>query len=111
MKEENVISGALAAPVGSMFTNTVIEDWLVTKVSELLGASRSEIDVREPLANYGMSSMAGVSLSADLEDWLGTTLSPTVAWDYPTIELLSKHLAGERVTQPSADRVKSKSDI
>jgi len=77
------------------FTFTIIEDWLVRQVAELLGTSQAEIDVREPLANYGLSSMAAVSLSGDLEDWLGKPLSPTLAWDYPTIELLSKHLAGE----------------
>jgi acyl carrier protein len=111
MKKENVTPREPAATVESMFTITVIEDWLVTRVSELLGASRAEIDVREPLANYGMSSMAGVSLSADLEDWLGSTLSPTLAWDYPTIELLSKHLAGESLAQQSPGRVELGSSI
>jgi acyl carrier protein len=41
-----------------------------------------------------MDSMQAMHLSGDLADWLGQQLSPTVVWDYPTIELLASHLAG-----------------
>lgn len=76
-----------------------IRDWLVAKMSEMLGFPEDEIDVRDPFANYGMSSMAAVSLSADLEDWLELRLPPTLAWDYPTVEALTEYLAAETAKQ------------
>jgi 8-amino-7-oxononanoate synthase len=78
-----------------------IQEWLILKISELLGITRSEILVTEPFASYGMSSMAAVSMAGDLEDWLGFRLSPTLAWDYPTVEELARHLAGAALAQKS----------
>jgi|SRR5215213_10451912 len=70
-----------------------IQAWLVSHVSEALKVSTAEIDACVPFANYGMSSMAAVSLSGDLEDWLGRPLPATIMWDYPTINALAEHLA------------------
>jgi hypothetical protein len=42
-----------------------------------------------------LDSMVGVSLAGDLEDWLGLALSPTLLWDYPTVETLTRYLAEE----------------
>lgn len=72
-----------------------IQQWLVTRVAESLQLDPMELDPREPFASFGMSSVAAVSLSADLEDWLGMRLEPTLTWDYPTIDSLARHLADE----------------
>jgi acyl carrier protein len=72
-----------------------IQAWLITLLAELLNTSPDEIDVHEPLESFGMSSREMVMLSGDLEEWLGTRLEPTLVWQYPTIELLSRFLAGE----------------
>ena len=48
-----------------------------------------------------------VSLIGDLELWLGRGLAPTLAWDYPTIDALSRRLSGEEAPEAeaaSADR-------
>jgi acyl carrier protein len=74
---------------------TVIQEWLLANLSKSLNLGPAEIDVREPFASYGLSSIASVSLTADLEDWLQLELSPTLAWDHPSIELLALHLAEE----------------
>lgn len=82
-----------------------IEDWLIAKLSEKLAGSAG-IDVREPLVNYGLSSLTAVSISGDLQEWLGREVSPTVLYDYPTIESLARYL-GSRETgdrQPRACR-------
>lgn len=70
-----------------------IQAWLVTKISKQIGISTDDINVREPLASYGLDSRAALALSGDLEDWLGRKLSPTLVWDYPTIEAIADHLA------------------
>lgn len=69
-----------------------IQDWLLEKVSEVVGVEEADIDIRESLATYGLGSVAAVSLTGDLEAWLKIDLSPTLVWEYPTIESLSVHL-------------------
>jgi acyl carrier protein len=80
-----------------------IQDWLIDRIAKSLEIDPTEIDIREPLASYGLSSVASLSLTGDLEEWLELRLDPTLAWDYPTIEELAKHLA-EKVKRkgPSA---------
>ncbi len=73
----------------------VIQQWLVTRIAESLQLDPMELDPREPFASFGLSSVAAVSLSADLEDWLEMRLEPTLTWDYPTIDSLARHLSDE----------------
>src|SRR6266571_5685427 len=77
-------------------TERGIQDWLVTQLSRVLEVEPQDIDIHEPFTNYGLTSVDAVGLSGDLEEWLGLSLSPTLAYDYPTIETLARHLAGER---------------
>lgn len=72
-----------------------IQRWLVTQVAESMQIDPTEIDVREPFASYGLSSVAALSLCADLEDWLQIQLKPTLVWDYPTFDSLARQLADE----------------
>ncbi|MCG3198131.1 MAG: hypothetical protein GHCLOJNM_02625 [bacterium] len=76
-------------------TAAEIQDWLVAKLAQELEIDPRDIDAREPFSTYGLSSVLAVSLSGDLEDWLGRPLSPTLAFDYPSIEALAGHLSGE----------------
>jgi hypothetical protein len=46
-----------------------------------------------PLAEHGLDSLAAVELAEALESTLGVSLSPTLAYEYPTIEALSIYLA------------------
>ena len=73
-------------------TADAIQDWLVSHVALELRVDYREIDLREPFANYGLNSTAAVGLSGELEEWLGLELSPTLLWDYPTIEILARQL-------------------
>jgi 8-amino-7-oxononanoate synthase len=76
-------------------TEIEISSWLVARLAELLELDPDEIDPQEDLTDYGFSSVDAVNLSGDLENFLGRRLSPTVVWEYPTIEGLSKYLASE----------------
>jgi acyl carrier protein len=73
----------------------VIQAWLITHLAEQVGIEPQDIDVHQPFTEYGLDSMVGVSLAGDLEDWLGLDLSPTLLWDYPTVETLTRYLAEE----------------
>ncbi|GAC1343814.1 MAG: type I polyketide synthase [Ktedonobacteraceae bacterium] len=91
-------------------TAKAIQAWLVFQLSEVLEVEPQNIDIREPFTNYGLTSRDAVSLSGDLEDWLGRELSPTLAYEYPTIESLARHLAGEPDVWELASNVKRESD-
>lgn len=55
--------------------------------------SPEKVDIHQPFAEFGLNSVEAVNLVGDLEQWLGRQLADTLAWDYPTIEALAKHLA------------------
>ncbi|EUA15353.1 AMP-binding enzyme family protein [Mycobacterium kansasii 732] len=70
-----------------------ISEWFVSRLSLELGLSPAEIDTSLPLAHYGLDSIRAIRLTAAMETWLGRELSPTLTQEYPTIDLLSGHLA------------------
>ncbi len=80
----------------------VIQAWLVARLSGLLEIEPSAIDVREPFASYGIGSTEAVGLSGELGDWLGRSLAAELAYEYPTIESLARHLAGPSEEAPAA---------
>jgi acyl carrier protein len=69
-----------------------IESWLTARVAALIRQSTAEIDVTRPFSTYALDSVDTVGLTADLEDWLGINLDPTLIWDYPSIRALARHL-------------------
>jgi len=79
-----------------------IQDWLVTRLAEWLAIDAKEISLQEPFANFGLSSVAAVSLAGELEDWLGVEVSPILVYEYPTIETLAHYLAQELGCTPAA---------
>src|SRR5579863_537365 len=86
-----------------------VQTWLVSKLSERLGIEPHEIDIREPLASYGLGSTDAVILAGELAEWLGHKLSPALVYEYPTIEALARHLAespdgSEVATRDDQDR-------
>ena len=89
-----------------------IQSWLIARIAAILEVSPESIDPRQPFTYYGVGSVQAVSLTGDLEVFLNRKLSPTLAWDYPTIELLANHLANDSLptkpAKPSSDQTFSK---
>jgi amino acid adenylation domain-containing protein len=69
-----------------------VSAWLAAKVAGPLGIDPKEVDVRRPLASFGIGSLQAVRLAADLEEWLRRPLNATLVYDYPTIESLAAFL-------------------
>ncbi|MDN3667762.1 SDR family NAD(P)-dependent oxidoreductase [Echinicola jeungdonensis] len=93
-----------------------IQDWLITQISKLLHVEPEEIELGEPFSSYGLTSRDAVMLSGDLEELLGHRLSPTLAYEYPSIIALSHYLAtyspGEKKSdKESVDSVLAKEPI
>lgn len=72
-----------------------IQSFLLARIASMLEMDASAIDPRQPFTYYGLGSVQAVSLTGDLETFLNRKLSPTLAWDYPTIESLSSFLAND----------------
>ena len=70
-----------------------IHAWLTHKIAELAGTNVDCIDAQEPVAFYGLDSVAAVSLSGELQDWLGRRVSPTLVYDCPSIDAMVSHLS------------------
>lgn len=70
-----------------------IKTWLLTKIAEHIQISPIEIDIHQPLAQYGLNSLTAVRISGQLQEWLGREFSPTLLYDYPTLESLTQHIA------------------
>ena len=71
---------------------------LVQAIIERTGLSASAIDARQPLSSFGLSSLHMVEIATLLEDASGRELSPTIAYEYPTIDALAHHVSSNGAT-------------
>ena len=79
-----------------------ITHWLRHRLATELQISPDSIDNHQPFNYYGLDSAQAVSLSGELERWLGRSLEPTLVWDYPTIAQLAAHLANDQPAAPDS---------
>lgn len=70
-----------------------IQAWLIANLAERLKIEPAELRTDQAFASFGLDSVAAVSLSSEMEDWLGRRLAPSLLWDHPTIAGLAEHLA------------------
>lgn len=77
-----------------------IRDWLADR----LGIPHESIDVQRPFSSLGLNSLSAVQLAGELEDFLGRRVTPTLAYEYPSVALLSAHLAGKDQPGPEFAR-------
>jgi polyketide synthase 13 len=66
-----------------------IANWLVRNAK----ISAADIERDRQFADFGLDSLLAVQLSGRLEKLLGRSLSPSLAWEFPTIAELAAHLA------------------
>lgn len=72
------------------------------QIAAALGLDASELALSEPLSRYGIDSQGAAELAGDLETWLGREVPATLAYTYPTIEALARHLHAVRPSPPPA---------
>ncbi|WP_239339131.1 beta-ketoacyl synthase N-terminal-like domain-containing protein, partial [Frankia sp. CiP3] len=71
-----------------------IAAWLLARIAEVTGAEPDTIDSDIEFIALGLTSMQAVELSDDLQRHIGRPLSPTLAYDYPTIGAAAAFVAG-----------------
>ncbi|MER6349216.1 acyl carrier protein [Streptomyces sp. NPDC001595] len=67
--------------------------WLTERVAFHLHQAPEEIDPDIPLADYGIDSVAAISICGEIEERHRIAVAPTVAYDFPTVRALTEHLA------------------
>ncbi len=82
------VDGGDAAPGAA-----AIAGWLVQRLAAQLRLPPGQIGHDRPFVEFGLDSVQAVSLTGELESWLGRALPTTLVWDYPTIRDLAAYLA------------------
>lgn len=73
-------------------TEQIIQQWIIERIATAIELRPEKIDIHTPFNDFGLDSRTAVKMSGDLEKRLNRRLSPTLFWDFPTIESLAKHL-------------------
>ncbi|WP_053848198.1 acyl carrier protein [Streptomyces sp. NRRL B-24085] len=84
-------ASAPTAPVAPQ----AIRAWLVDRVAYYLERNPADVDEGTQLAEMGLDSVYALTLCGDVEDHFGLVVEPTLAWDHPTIDAITAHLAAE----------------
>lgn len=94
--------GQRLAKAASGERRQLLDDVVRAAVGSVLGIAPARIDPRKVLGSMGLGSLGAMELRNRLEATLGRSLSATLAWNYPTVEALVTHLAGEAAVVKSA---------
>jgi len=76
-----------------------IEAWVSGWIAHELGVPVNTIDARASFTQYGLDSVTAVMLVGALEEQFGQRLSPTLTWEYPTVEALAAHVAAHGASE------------
>lgn len=80
--------------MNKIYDEELISDWLREKISGFTKIPLEEIETDINISeNYGLTSLDAISLIGELEEWVGASISPSILFEYSTIEELSTHLS------------------
>ena len=74
-------------------TEREIQEWLIAYLIDFLEVEEEDIDPDASFDSYALDSTAAVSMTADLADWLGYELEPSLSWEYPSVRAMAGYLA------------------
>lgn len=90
---------------------TILTDFIRHQVAKLLGLNpQQQLDVKQPLIDFGLDSLASVELRNNLQSSLGCSLRSTLLFDYPTIDDLANHLGDFLLAKPETRNGRSRGD-
>ena len=71
------------------------KQWLKTRIQQLVSTDIQFISDNDCFENFGVDSVGAVTLSGELEKWLGYDIHPFVLYQYKTIDSLSNYIVDE----------------
>ena len=80
-----------------MKTKQEIVSWLREQIALETKTDSAAVPTDVPFTVFGLDSIVVVSLVTNLEEWLNTSLDPTILWEFPSIEALSEWLVSEHL--------------
>jgi len=89
-----ILAGKLIAELQSPGVQST-ENFVRHQIGKMLGVAPESLDRRRPLMEYGLESAMGVRLASRLERFLGTSVSATLIWNYPTIAAIVDRMSGQ----------------
>jgi acyl carrier protein len=81
------------ATIAQPQTEDAIRDWLVAYIAKKTSTPADDIETDVTFDRYGLDSAVAIALTGDLEDYLGRRLSPTLPYNYTSIDAMAAHLA------------------
>ncbi|QGV77484.1 acyltransferase domain-containing protein [Streptomyces ficellus] len=79
-------------------------EWLLERLGHYLGRP---VDDSVPLSEYGLDSVAALSLYGDIEEEFGPLIDLDDIRAYPTVRELARHMAVRDVRRPGAHRARA----
>src|SRR5438132_4972897 len=79
---------------------SAVRAWLVLRLARYLDRSAENVEENVTFFQYGLDSVAALSLYGDIEDEFGVQIEPTDIWEHPTIRDLARHIAVEQERRP-----------
>lgn len=70
-----------------------LEAWITQWIATKANLDPAELHRDKQFSDFGLDSLMAVNLSGALEELLGRSLSPSIAWEYSTIGELAAYLA------------------
>lgn len=70
-----------------------MEDWMTSRVAQILNIPPEEVDRTLHFTSLGLDSVSLLTFTGELGEWLGRDLAAPVAWEFPSIVELARHLA------------------
>ncbi|MBL7665784.1 MAG: aminotransferase class III-fold pyridoxal phosphate-dependent enzyme [Bacteriovoracaceae bacterium] len=89
--------------MGAKKSKSDLMEWFSRIVSSLANLHIDKVDIRTPFLQLGMSSMDVVQVIQDYQKWSGSELSPTLFFEYSTIEELATYLSSEAAVEKTIE--------
>ncbi len=73
--------------------NDMVRLWIVQWLTVRGGIEPDQIEVNQRFEDYGLDSLMAIELIGDLEDCCDVELTPSVAWEHPSIDTMASLIA------------------
>lgn len=76
-------------------SKAALAGWISDWIRRELAFTGDVIAADATFVRFGMDSVHAMMMVGDLEEHLDRRLSPTLAWDHPTVDAMASHLAAD----------------